>query len=159
MIFVTVGTSVPFDRLVDTVNDWATNCPDEQLFAQVGLAKKLPDHIEAVKFVSPSQANQLFLQASLIVSHAGMGSVLTALRYRKPILIMPRRAALGETRNDHQIATAKWLGSRPGVSVAWNEQELLSLLQDRHQLAPGSGISEYAQPDLLERLNNFIMTV
>jgi UDP-N-acetylglucosamine transferase subunit ALG13 len=158
LIFVTVGTQLPFDRMIEAVDTWAANRPDEKLFGQIGVTKKRPVHFEAVDFVPPGRANELFLQASLIVSHAGMGSILSALRYRKPILIMPRRTALGEMRNDHQLATAKWLGGRPGVSVAWDESELVSMLENRRQLTAGSGISEHAEPAFIERLRDFILT-
>jgi UDP-N-acetylglucosamine transferase subunit ALG13 len=98
----------------------------------------------------------LFRSSSLIVAHAGMGSILTALRHKKPILIMPRKASLGEHRNDHQMATAKWLGSRPGVSVAWNEKELQSVLDNHKELNSGAGISDFASPELIQNLKSFI---
>ena len=157
MIFVTVGTSVPFDRLVDAMDKWAASRPEEKIFAQVGSAKKFPANINSVDFVTPARANALFSEASLIVSHAGMGSILSALRYRKPILILPRRAALGETRNDHQVATAKWLDGKPGVTVAYSEGQLISMLESRHAFSCGSAISEHAQVRLIARLQEFIM--
>ena len=81
-----------------------------------------------------------------------MGSILTALQYRKPIIIMPRRAALGEHRNDHQLATAKWLGNKSGIFVAEDETALLNLLSNKETLISGEEISEYGNPDFLARL-------
>lgn len=156
MIFVTVGTQLSFDRLIVAIDQWAANNPSEKVFAQIGPAKYTPQHIEYSDFVAPNKADELFRQASLIVSHAGMGSILTALKYRKPILIMPRHANLGEHRNDHQLATAKWLGSTPGVIVAKDENEVSDLLNNRQKLNSGSAISDFASPDLIRHLKEFI---
>ena len=158
MIFVTVGTQLSFDRLISAVDEWAAARPADKIFAQVGPSQQQPRHIEYADFVPPGQANELFSQASLIVSHAGMGSILTALKYQKPILIMPRRASLAEHRNDHQMATAKWFGNRPGVSVAWDEEDLIANLNKRHLLTSGTGISEHADPELIKRLRSAILT-
>ncbi|AEG00267.1 glycosyltransferase [Methylomonas methanica] len=157
MIFVTVGTQLPFERLIVTVDAWAADHPDAPVYAQIGPGCKLtPTHVEHAEFVSPDRADQLFRQARVIVSHAGMGSILTALKYRKPIIIMPRRADLGEHRNDHQWATAEYLGKSPGVSVAWSEHELVAALNRYQSMQGGTGISEYASPELIAYLKTFI---
>jgi UDP-N-acetylglucosamine transferase subunit ALG13 len=57
-----------------------------------------------------------------------MGSILTALEFGKPIVVMPRRAHLGEHRTDHQWATVNHLGKDVGVVVAADEGELLKQL-------------------------------
>ncbi len=158
MIFVTVGTQLSFDRMVRAIDDWAGRNPDTKIFAQIGPSELQPRHLESASFISPQDANRYFQEASLIVSHAGMGSILTAMKYRKPILIMPRKASYGEHRNDHQMATAKWLGDRPGVFVAWDEQELPMLLDQRQGLDGGGGISDAAQPQLIDALKSFIQT-
>lgn len=156
MILVTVGTQLAFDRLVEAVDLWLERNPSEKAFAQIGPAEYRPQHLESQDFVRPDQADLLFSKADLIVSHAGMGSILTALKYKKPILIMPRRAALGEHRNDHQLATAKWLGGKPGVTVAWEADDVARFLDDRANLRGGEGISEFASPELIANLKNFI---
>lgn len=156
MILVTVGTQLAFDRLIKAVDAWVGCHPGERAFAQIGPADFQPCHMESKDFVPPDQADALFREAELIVSHAGMGSILTALKYRKPILIMPRKAGLGEHRNDHQMATAKWLGGKPGVTVAWEVEDIGRLLDDRANMKVGEGISASASPELIKNLKNFI---
>ena len=156
MIFVTVGTQLPFERLVLAMDEWAKRNSSEEVFAQTGPDPSTYLNLSCEEFVMPDRADELFRSAELIVSHAGMGSILTAQKYRKPIIIVPRKASLGEHRNEHQRATAKWLGDRPGVSVAWEVEELIELLDRRGELAAGDGISEYASPELLKRLGDFI---
>ena len=152
MIFVTVGTQLSFNRLIAAVDLWASRNNQVDVFAQVGPTDSKPAHINSADFISPSQAKHYFKTADVIVSHAGMCSILTALQYRKPIIIMPRRAALGEHRNDHQLATARWLGNKSGIFVAEDEVALLDLLSSQETLISGDGISDYGDPVFLERL-------
>ena len=60
----------------------------------------------------------------MIVAHAGMGTIISAMQHQKPIIIFPRIAALGEHRNEHQMATAKKMKELGYVHVAFNEKEL-----------------------------------
>lgn len=156
MIFVTVGTQLAFDRLIEAVDVWAGKHPGETVFAQIGPGQYKPKNCTFADFVPPDKANDLIRTADLIISHAGMGSILTALKYQKPILVLPRKASLGEHRNEHQLATAKWLGQKPGVFVADEADDIASILSSRSQLKSGDGISEYAQPTFTDRLKNCI---
>lgn len=156
MIFITVGTQLAFDRMVSAVDRWAAARPGVDVFAQVGPAQQLPRHIQHADFLTPAHANSLMREADLIVAHAGMGTVLTALELRKPIVIMPRLASLGEHRNEHQMATARWLQGRPGVHIAWDEAGLLSLLDRRDTLSAGEAFPPVASGPLVDRLRSLV---
>ena len=62
--------------------------------------------------------------ARLIVAHAGMGSVITADQFGKPIVMLPRLQERGEHTTDHQVATANWLRAKPGIYVADRDEDL-----------------------------------
>lgn len=153
MIFVTVGTQLPFERMIRVVDDWAGRHPDVEVFAQIGPVKiDLPKHMQHAQFLASAQADAMMKRADVIVAHAGMGSVLNALSLQRPIIIVPRRAALAEHRNDHQVATARWLQERSGVFVAWDEAEVAHLLDERHSMSSGEAISPYASGPLVDML-------
>lgn len=155
MIFVTVGTQLPFDRLVKAVDQWV-GLTGVATFAQIGSSSYKPSNLKYSDFLNPSEVEENFIKASLVVSHAGIGSILSALKYRKPIIIMPRRASLNEHRNEHQVATAKWLTNKSGIHVAWDETEVNDLLSKSDSLNSSSGISDFASQELIENLKNFI---
>jgi UDP-N-acetylglucosamine transferase subunit ALG13 len=149
VIFVTVGTQLPFHRLIGAMDAWAGANPQAEVFAQVGPTTQPPRHMPFAAFLSPQEADERLRSATLIVAHAGMGTVLTALEAGRPLIIVPRRASLGEHRNEHQLATARWLVARPGIGVAMDESELPRLLScppDRGSLPP------HASGPLVERL-------
>ena len=128
MIFLTIGTHEPFDRLIRAVDDWcALRGTGAQIFGQITEPKAgawRPRHFKWVARLAPQDYEERCAASRLIVSHAGMGTILTALSHAKPIVIMPRRGHLHETRNDHQFTTVRMLGNRSGIHVAEDETHL-----------------------------------
>jgi UDP-N-acetylglucosamine transferase subunit ALG13 len=156
MIFVTVGTDLPFDRLVRVVDEWAQANQRADVFAQIGETDWKPAHIAYSKFLQPPEFTKRFSSASVIVAHAGMGTILSALQWEKPILVMPRRATLGEQRNEHQLATARRLSELGKVTVAMDEAELRERLERLSDLKPREKIGAFAGADLITALRGFI---
>ncbi|MDP3559232.1 MAG: glycosyltransferase [Legionellaceae bacterium] len=127
MIFVTVGEQLPFDRLISAVDDWASDS-GEEVFAQIGNSQLKPNIIQYKKHLDPIEFKRAFLAADVIIAHAGMGTIITALELGKPLLVMPRQACFGEHRNDHQLATAKRFLKQGYISVAFDVPELMEKL-------------------------------
>jgi UDP-N-acetylglucosamine transferase subunit ALG13 len=155
MIFVTVGTQLPFDRLVRTVDEWAGQYGRSDVFAQVGPTSYRPQHIKWAPFIDSTECRERTEAADVIVSHAGMGTILTALELGKPIVVFPRRADLQEHRNDHQIATAKRFLAAGRVVAAFDEEHLLEKLRHIDDLRSPDRISNQASSRLLNALRAF----
>ncbi len=128
MIFVTVGTQLPFERLVEAVDAWAAGRPARKVFMQLGGTAYRPRHCEFAAYTPPAEWERLFDEAELVVSHAGMGTILKSLERAKPLVIMPRLAALGEHRNDHQEATARRFSGLANLRVVNDAAELAMAL-------------------------------
>ena len=156
MIFVTVGTDMPFNRMVRVVDEWARASNRDDVFAQIGETEWQPAHIAWGKFLQPPEFARRFGEAEVVVAHAGMGTILSALQYEKPILVMPRRASLGEQRNEHQLATARHLSELGKINVAMDEAELRAMLDGLAQLRPRERIGAYASNSLITALRDFI---
>jgi exopolysaccharide biosynthesis glucuronosyltransferase PssE len=156
MIFVTVGSDLPFDRLVRVVDEWAAESGRDDVFAQVGATEWRPAHIGWTDFLQPPEFARRFAEADIVIAHAGMGSILSALQWEKPILVMPRRATLGEVRNEHQSATARHLASMGKINVAMDESELRNKLGSLEALRPRERIGPYASDSLIKALREFI---
>lgn len=123
MILVTVGMQLGFDRLIAAMDAIAPGL-GMPVIAQTGKGTYRPKHMEVRRNIAPGEFEVLMSEARLIVSHAGIGTVLTAARCNRPLVLMPRRADRGEHRNDHQLATVRSLGERPGILIAMDESEL-----------------------------------
>ena len=156
MIFVTVGHQMPFARLVRPVDRWAGERDDVEVFAQIGVTEFRPSHIEWTASLPPDEFERRVREASCVVAHAGMGTILTALRLAVPILVLPRRAELRETRSDHQLATVQRFQSIGRVRAAMDEDQLIDALDAIGSLEPGAPIAAHASPQLLRTLRHFI---
>ncbi|WP_322513886.1 glycosyltransferase [Rhodopseudomonas palustris] len=158
MIFVTVGTQGKFDRLIRTIDGWAGAHGRTDVFAQTGPSNYRSEHILTEQFIDPSEFRRRVEAASLVVSHAGMGSIITALELGTRVIVMPRLARLSEHRNDHQLATAKRFAEQGSIMVAFTEQELVDKLDQFQVLSETERLSAQASPSLISTIRTFIET-
>lgn len=112
MIFVTVGTlQYPFDRLLRALDD-----VDEELIVQGGSSTYRPEGATWLDFVEYPELVGYMRQARVVVSHAGVGSAMTAVSAGKRPLVVPRLKRHGEAVDDHQVAFARRLADK-GLAV------------------------------------------
>ena len=127
MIFLTTGTQLPFDRLVEAVDLIAPQI-DHQIFGQIGKSKRKPVNFESTDSLSPKEFKRHFECADIIVAHAGIGTILSGLDLQKTLVLMARKSALGEHRNDHQVATIRQMRTICGIYEATDKESLLAVL-------------------------------
>ncbi len=125
MIFLSVGTQFPFDRLVKAIDNTVENgLVDEKIFAQISKSLYKPRNFEYAEFLEKKLFDSYLTRASSVVSHAGMGIITLALDNNKPLLVMPRLKKHGEVVNDHQVAIARKFGELGHILVAYEAEEL-----------------------------------
>lgn len=156
-IFIATGTQLAFDRLVKTVDEWAAEHPEAEIFAQVGPSGYRPQHMQSQAYMAPQTFERRSKEADLIIAHAGTGTIFTALELRKPIIVMPRLHEYGEHRNDHQVATVERFKKLAGVNVAFDERQLRHMLDNVGELSrPDAALDPHARPELLQALSAYI---
>jgi UDP-N-acetylglucosamine transferase subunit ALG13 len=156
LIFVTVGAQMPFDRLIEWVDAWAEARSRSDVIAQTGPGSYVPRTLRVEAFLPPAEFRSRMAEADAIVGHAGMGTIITALELGKPILVLPRRAALAETRNDHQVATARRFAETGRVLAAFDEEELMLKLDQVESFEPSGSLGSTASTELIEGLRRFV---
>jgi beta-1,4-N-acetylglucosaminyltransferase len=125
MIFLTVGTQFPFDRLVKSLDKaFDEGLIDEKIIAQIGKTSYQPRNFESVETLDKNLFDKHLKDASSIISHAGMGTITMAFENSKPLLVMPRLAKYGEVVNDHQKAIAKKFSELGYLLVAYDVENL-----------------------------------
>lgn len=157
MILLTVGTQLPFDRLTSAVDKWiAATSSKVEVVGQIGPSDYSPKRFQSQTFFEPDELDALASSAELIISHAGMGSIITALTKGKPIIVVPRLAELGEHRNDHQLATAKKFEGHPFVRVVFDIDKVGVAIDELLQLKKMAKLSEYAPDAMISNLRAII---
>ncbi len=160
MIFVTTGTQLPFDRLVNAVIEVAKQFPDKDFVVQAVYdpMHPLPDNLQLLKSLSPTAFTDYLVNSELIISHAGVGSIVSGAQLQKILILFPRMGKLKEHRNDHQVATCNMLKTTYPLHVAMNAEELSDLIKTYYSkgLAPMTEIGDHASPELINSLKGFI---
>jgi beta-1,4-N-acetylglucosaminyltransferase len=137
MIFLTVGTQFPFDRLVRAVDETVgLNGFEETVFAQIGDSSYQPLNFEAVSSLEKRVFDNYILKASGVISHAGMGTIAVALENRKPLLVMPRLKKYGEVVNDHQVSIAREFERLGYILAAYREDEIPEKIEKLKSFIP-----------------------
>lgn len=126
MIFVTVGNHYQgFDRLIKTVDRIAPRVPDE-IVIQKGYSKYIPRNTKYFDFVPIQTAIEYIRASGLVISHAGIGTIILCKEYGIPLILFPRRKKYGEHGTDHQIEIAKAIEERKDdhIYVVYEEDNL-----------------------------------
>lgn len=161
MIFASVGSILPFDRLVRAVDEWSAAHPNHEVFLQIGQGAYEPRHVPWTRLMSHDEYRQRLAECSLFVAHVGMGSILQALQERKQMLLLARHQSRGEHTTDHQLHTASRFRDVRGLRIVDDAAELqsaMSALVDQ-PMQPAEAISDHASQELLDNISNFLQPV
>jgi UDP-N-acetylglucosamine transferase subunit ALG13 len=102
MILVTVGThNRGFERLVRVADEFAMQV-EEEVIIQYGSSSYIPRYAKNFQWTSSEHMEQLTLGARVVVTHAAAGAIILAVRFGKPIVVVPRMRRFGEHIDDHQ---------------------------------------------------------
>lgn len=130
MIFVTVGTTMPFDELLEEVDRLASlGTFGENVVCQGGQSRYRLSHGE--QFVGRPSIDDLIAQSSLVISHGG-ATVIQLLLASKPFVAFPNPRAAGA----HQYGFLTQIASVSKISWSKNVKDLARLFQERRLLGP-----------------------
>lgn len=127
--FVTVGNATqPFDRLLRAVAAVTPVLP-RPIVVQCGASGTSIAEWEIREVLPMERFEKLVLHATVLIMHAGAGSIIHAVKTGKKPIVMPRRASLGEHVDDHQLEFAEVLASVGLVTLVSDENELKHALE------------------------------
>lgn len=100
MILVTLGTQKQqFTRLLDYIEN--SNI-DEEIIVQAGFTKYESKKMKIFDFIDYDKMNDYIDKADLIITHAGTGSIVSALKKNKKVIACARLSKYLEHVDDHQ---------------------------------------------------------
>ena len=104
MILVTLGTNdKKFTRLLDAVEQSIhEGAITGKEVVQAGFTEYESSDMEVIAYIDQQKFAEYMNQADLIITHGGVGTIMTALREKKKILAAARLAKYHEHVNDHQ---------------------------------------------------------
>ncbi|EMA70385.1 glycosyltransferase [Halorubrum kocurii] len=127
MIYVTVGVSQGFERLVRKADNIAATHQEEFLI-QTGDTNYQPKYADSVDILPPNRHEKFFRDASVVVGHAGTGTFLTALDNDVRLVLFPRNPELDEVYDDHQQNHVDGWSNSIDLTIASTTEELATIL-------------------------------
>lgn len=158
MIFASVGSIMPFDRLVRAVDEWGAANPAQEVFLQIGEGTYEPRNVPWTRMMRHDEYSRRLAECSLFVAHVGMGSILQAMEERKQMLALARHRDLGEHTTDHQLHTAGRFRNVAGLKIVESEVELKAEMSTliAQPMQQSAGISPYASQELIDNITDFL---
>ncbi len=148
MIFLSVGTHPqPFDRLLKKVDELIEEkIVKEKVVAQTGVSKFFAKNISCKPFYDFKELEGLMKKSSMIITHAGAGSIIDAVNLKKPLIVVPRLKKFGEHTNDHQMELAAALEKSGLLVVVYDIEELENAIliakKIKHGIKSGGELSK-----------------
>lgn len=127
MIFVTLGSQkFQFDRLLQTLDALIEDGTiTDTVFAQTGYSTYVPKHFQTEAFMDRDAFSTMMDKADTVITHAGTGAIIGAVKKGKKTIAVPRLAKYGEHVDDHQTQ----------IVEQFNELNLICGLSDCDELA------------------------
>jgi UDP-N-acetylglucosamine transferase subunit ALG13 len=93
---------------------------NEKVIAQIGVSSYIPKNLDYFREASIDEINKYLKEARIVISHAGVGSIITALKYGKPLILVPRIKKFREHNSDHQIEIANAIETEKKAYVVYD---------------------------------------
>lgn len=137
MIFVTVGTQIPFDRLLKSVEKQIElGNIKEKVIAQAGVTNFKSDKMKIVGFIPMDEFKKIIEESKIIICHGGVGTITDGLRNNKVVIACPRLEKFGEAKNDHQKQIVENFGNAGFIIPLLNIKDLDKALEKAKTFKP-----------------------
>lgn len=156
MIFCTVGTQLPFERMLREVDLLAGEVESEEFFAQIGDSSYEPVNMKWVRSMDEITYYECLSKAKVILGHAGMGTIISSVDYDVPLVMFPRYFSKQEHRNDHQLSTARKFSRLSGIFVVYDNDDLVSVFAEAFSFSGKRGIEESGADELSSAIKTVI---
>lgn len=130
-IFVICGTQkFPFSRLIHALNrlieEGIYQPSDIVMQSQINKVKPL---FKIYTLLPVEEFEQYMKEAEVVISHAGVNSIISCMKLHKPLLITPRQVSFGEHVDNHQVEIASLMADKFEVTVDYDLDNLKQTLE------------------------------
>ena len=153
MIFVTLGTQdKPFGRLLDLLEN---SDIDDEIIVQAGYTDYHSDRMKILKYIGKDDFDRYIDEADYVIAHAGVGTIIGALKKHKKILVVPRLAKYGEHHNDHQLQIASAYAQKGYILMMSDNDDINEKFAELKRFEPKDFVSN--NEEFVKRLRNYIL--
>lgn len=139
MIFVTLGTQDrKFDRLLEAIEKQIENeVINEEVIVQAGCSSNFKSkYMKIFDLIPMDEFDKLISECDILITHGGVGSIITGLKNNKKVIAAARLKEYGEHQNNHQLQIIENFASE-GYILSLNEFDKLDeVLKDVKKFNP-----------------------
>lgn len=143
-----------FTRLLKEIDEIAGKV-DEKVVIQTGHTEYVPQNAKHFAFGTRKKLEQLNKEARIIITHGGAGSIIFALQFHKPTVVVPRLKKYGEHINDHQLELTKELEKSGKVVGVYDIEDLEKKIKEVDSLKAEAS----EKPEMIVIIKDFLRSV
>ena len=156
MILVLLGTqNNSFIRLLEAIQKNIDNkVITDEVIVQAGFTKFESKDMKVIDFIDKEELSKLQDRADLIITHGGVGSIISSLKKGKKVIVVPRLKKYGEHVNNHQIQIARRFEQEGYVKHVINLKHLEKVIKSIDSFTPRP--YENDESNVLTIIENYI---
>lgn len=138
MILILLGTQdKPFERILKAVSkEIDKGNIKEKVVAQTGCTLFSHEKIKTFDFTTKEEIEELIKKARIIITHAGVGTIIECIENDKKVIVVPRLKKYGEHTNDHQLQITKEFSEKKYVLPLYDTRKLSDVLEKSKKFKP-----------------------
>lgn len=153
-IFVMFGTQDKrFDRLLNAILA-SKFIKDNDVYVQLGYTKGEYEGIHCQEYYSEEELMHQIDIADLIITHAGVGAIVSALKLKKRVIVVPRLGEFKEQNNDHQVQIMERFDKQGYIIPCTDLTKLDETVNNAYNFEPKDYVTE--KQGIIDELTNFI---
>ena len=151
MILVLLGTqNNSFHRLLEEIDNNIKNGNiQDEVIVQAGFTKYNSKNMQIFDMLPKNEFDELIKKADLVITHGGVGSIMSAIKMGKKVIAVPRLKKYEEHVNDHQLE----------IISTFKKQGLIIGINDVKQLPKALKEAKSIQPKHINKGTNKIVQI
>lgn len=156
MIFVVLGTQkFQCNRLLQIIDELIdAGSISEEVYAQRGHSDYEPKNYAVADFLSKEEFENKIEECSLLITHSGVGTILSGMNHHKPVIVFPRLKKYKEHVDDHQLDIARAFSKKNLVLMCGEEDDMAELIDRSRNIKFGTYISQ--RDNMIGIIRNYI---
>ena len=156
MIFVTLGTQdKTFKRLLEMIDkEIIKGNIKEKVVVQAGFTKYDTKNMEIFDLLDKDDFDKYIKNCDLLITHGGVGAILTGLKNNKKVIACPRLAKYKEHMNDHQVQIIERFTDAGYILPLYENDDLGKVIKKSKTFKPNKYQSNTA--NMIKLISNYI---
>lgn len=156
MILVILGTQDKvFPRLLENLEQLIENRTiKKKVVVQAGTTKFESRYMEIFDFIPMDEFDELIKKADIVITHGGVGTILSCIRNKKKVIAVPRLSKYKEHENDHQLQIIEEFSKLGYIYPCLQLENLERALKEINKFKPKKYISNNTK--MIQLIENYI---